>query len=157
MGSGKTIIAEQLAKKMNINMVEMDWVILQSAGFRDMDELFSKSGEITLREWEINVARDWRDLDNAVIATGGGVVMNKISIDYLKENGGKVIFLDTPFDLLAKRIEKDSVPRPLFKNLDEAKSLYEFRLPLYKKYADIVIETDKKSIEEIVESIVKHI
>ncbi len=153
MGSGKTTIAQELARALHINMIEMDWMVLQSAGCKDMGELFNKEGEILLREWEICLAKEWRDLDDVVISAGGGVVMNKIIIDYLKEKGGKVIFLDAPFDVLHARIQQDKIERPLFKNREEAETLYAFRLPLYKRYADYQVMTDKKSIVDIVKEI----
>ncbi len=149
MGSGKTTIGQALAKALTFNMIEMDW-ILQSHGCQNMSELFEKGGELLLRESEIEIAKDWRDIQNTVISTGGGVVLNKIIIDYLKDNNGKIIFLNTSFETLQKRIEQDKTPRPLFQNIEEARQLYDFRLPLYKRYADIEVLTDNKSIVDIV-------
>ncbi len=150
MGSGKTTIGQALAKALTFNMIEMDWMILQSQGCQNMAELFEKGGELLLRESEIEIAKDWRDIQNTVISTGGGVVLNKIIIDYLKDNNGKIIFLNTSFETLQKRIEQDPTPRPLFQNIEEARQLYDFRLPLYKRYADIEVLTDNKSIVDIV-------
>lgn len=150
MGSGKTTIGQALAKALTFNMIEMDWMILQSQGCQNMAELFEKGGELLLRESEIEIAKDWRDIQNTVISTGGGVVLNKIIIDYLKDNNGKIIFLNTSFETLQKRIEQDPTPRPLFQNIEEARQLYDFRLPLYKRYADSEVLTDNKSIVDIV-------
>lgn len=153
MGSGKTSVSQQLAKKLGLNCMEMDWFALQQNGCADMAALFEKGGEILLRETEIELARDWRDARDVVISTGGGVVMNKIITDYLKENDGRVIFLHVPFETIRERIKIDTTPRPLFEDADAARDLYNFRLPLYKRYADIVVETEDKSIDEIVEII----
>lgn len=153
MGSGKTTIGQSLAKELNFNMIEMDWMILQSHGCENMSQLFEKGGELLLRESEIEMAKEWRALENTVISTGGGVVLNKIIIDYLKENNGKIIFLNTSFDILKKRIDQDPTPRPLFQNVEEAHDLFNFRLPLYKRYADIEVITDDKSAQDIVREI----
>ncbi len=150
MGSGKTTVSQQLARDLNLNMIEMDWVILQSNGYKDMDVLFKEAGEIKLREWEIELAKEWRDQEDAVISAGGGAVMNKIVIDYLKEKNGKVIFLETSFQSILERIVTDPVPRPLFKDINYAKDLYDFRYPLYKRYADLTVQTDEKTVEQVV-------
>ncbi|CAN5173727.1 shikimate kinase [soil metagenome] len=153
MGSGKTSVAEHLARVLNLNMIEMDWLVLHSVGCKDMAELFAKGGELLLREWEIKLAEELRETDNVVISAGGGVVMNKIILDYLKEKSGKIIFLHSEFETIKERIEKDKTPRPLFQNIEEAKELYEFRLPLYKRYADYEIMTDGKTVIDIVNEI----
>lgn len=150
MGTGKTTIAQQLARDMNLSMIEMDWVVLQSTGYKDMNELFTSAGELLLREWEIKLAKEWRDSDDVIVSAGGGAVMNKIVIDYLKEQNAKVIFLNTSFQAILDRVIKDSVPRPLFKDINAAKDLYDFRLPLYKKYADLEVATDGKTVEQVV-------
>lgn len=157
MGSGKTTIGQSLAKELNFNMIEMDWMILQSHACENMSQLFEKGGELLLRESEIEIAKEWRDITDTVISTGGGVVLNKIIIDYLKENNGKIIFLNTSFDIVKKRIEADLTPRPLFQNAEEAKGLYDFRLPLYKRYADIEVLTDDISVPDIVREIKEHL
>ena len=149
MGSGKSTIAQQLARDLNLSMIEMDWVVLQSTGYKDMNELFQTAGELTLREWEIKLAREWRDTQDVVISAGGGSVMNKIVIDYLKDQGGKVIHLQTSFQTILDRMVKDSTPRPLFKDINMAKDLYDFRLPMYKRYADYEVTTNSKTVEQV--------
>ena len=82
--------------------------------------------------------------------------MNKIIIDYLKSGNAKIVYLHASFDVLKKRLDP-KIPRPLFKNIDAAKKMYDLRLPLYKTYADIIIQTDNKSPDEIAEEIIKQI
>ncbi len=153
MGSGKSTIAHELGTQLGKEVIEMDSVVLKRTESKDMAEVFDKGGEILLREWEIKLAQEWRNAVDVIISTGGGVVMNKIILDYLKENNGTVIFLHSSFDTIQHRIQKDITPRPLFKHLNEAKQLYEFRLPLYKQYADHEVSCDNKSVEEIVSEI----
>ncbi len=154
MGSGKTSVGHKLAKLLDFEFMEMDTIVLERAKFRNMKELFSAKGEIHLREWEIAVAKEWQEKGKTVISTGGGVVMNKIITDYLKEGNGTVIYLHAPFTVLAERVVKDKTPRPLFENAQEAYRLYRFRLPMYKKYADMTIRTKGKNSERIAEEIV---
>ena len=154
MGSGKTSVGHELSTLLNFEFIEMDRIVLERAHYHDMKELFAKKGEIHLREWEISLAKEWQKKDNAIISTGGGVVMNKIITDYLKEQNGTVIYLHAPFAILNARVVKDNTPRPLFENGQEAYMLYRLRLPLYKKYADMTIRTKGKNSERIAQEIV---
>ncbi len=153
MGSGKSSVAKKLAPLLNLPILEMDELVLQTTHTKNMQEVFAKGGEFLLRETEIAIAKRYASSDNLIISTGGGVVLNKIVLDYLKMNKGKIFFLNTAFQTIARRLAHDVV-RPLFKNRQEAEALYYFRQPLYVKYADQVIEGDKKSVEEIAQEIV---
>ena len=149
MGSGKSCVAQFIAENLNLPLIEMDKEIEKKAG-KSIKEIFAELSETAFRHMEIDLAQELKAEKHAIISTGGGVVMNKIILDYLKEHDGKVIFLDTSFEMLSKRLEHDS-SRPLFQDKDKekAKELYNFRMPLYQKYADIHIKTDKKTIEDI--------
>jgi len=149
MGSGKTAVGQQLGKRLNLDVIEMDAIVLERNKLKDMDELFKIGGELLLREWEIKLAKEWRDLENAIISTGGGVVMNKIILDYLCQPFGSVIFLDVPFEVIKKRVFSDQIARPLFKNVKQAFELFSHRLPLYKRYADITIKSHGKDPDVI--------
>ena len=152
MGSGKSSVAKKLGDLLNLPTLEMDDLVFEKTKTKDMHEVFAKGGELLLRETEIAIAQEYASTDNSIISTGGGVVLNKIIIDYLKKPDGKVIFLNAAFQTLATRLAND-VQRPLFKNKAEAELLYHFRQPLYLKYADHVVEVDKKSVEEIAQEI----
>ncbi len=151
MGSGKSTIAKKLSEKLNLKLIEMDKMIEKKAG-KTIKGIFAQEGEIAFRQMEIDFAKEYKNADNVVISAGGGVVMNKIILDYFKENNGKVIFLNTCFDEIVKRIGHDS-SRPLFQDIQKAKELFDFRQNLYKNYADITIETDQKEIFQLIKEI----
>lgn len=155
MGAGKTSVAKKLGHLLNLPILEMDELALQKTNTKNMHELFAKGGEILLRETEIALAQEYVSTDNHIISTGAGVVLNKIVLDYLKKRNGKIFFLNASFQTIADRLTEDT-SRPLFKNIIEAESLYYFRQPLYLKYADQVIEIDKKSVEEIAQEIAEN-
>jgi shikimate kinase len=155
MCSGKTTVAPLLAKKLLKEVVEIDDLVRKTAK-KTTEEIFSQYGEVGYREFEIAVAKSLRNKNNVIISTGGGSVMNKIIIDYLKNTDNKIVFLDTPFELLKKRLDP-KIPRPLFNDLNVAKKLYELRLPLYNAYADIKIQTQNKTPKKITEEIIKKI
>lgn len=154
MGAGKSTVAKKLGEHLQLPILEMDELVLQKTETKNMHELFAKGGELLLRETEIAIAKNLAKYDKSVISTGAGVVMNKIILDYLKPDG-KIIFLNASFETIATRLADDEI-RPLFKNRNDAESLYYFRLPLYLKYADQIVEVDKKSVEEITEEIMIH-
>lgn len=147
MGAGKTTIAKMLARKLSHEIIDMDKMIVKKSERQSIEEIFEKDGEITFREMEIALAKELQNKTSVIISAGGGVIMNKIIMDYLKHNG-KVIFLKNSFETSKKRINDNK--RPLFKELEKAQALYQLRLPLYEYYADIIIETDEKNLNEII-------
>jgi len=152
MGAGKSSVGEKLAEKLGMYFIEMDDLILELSARKTINEIFQKEGELSFRQMEVTISEDLDLTDNAVIATGGGIVLNKINLDFLKKNG-IVVFLDTSFEIIEKRLSNDNT-RPLFKDKNNTINLYELRLPLYKYYADILVKTDNKSIEEVVNEII---
>jgi shikimate kinase len=155
MGAGKTSIATLLAGRLSFGIIDMDQCIIKESGRISDTEIFDKDGEEVFRTLETKIAEGLKDADNVVISTGGGIISNKTNIDSLKNNA-VIIFLKNTFETSKKRLYKNNLP-PLFRNKKNAKKLYIERLPLYLKYADIVIETDKKSKEEIVKEIIKKV
>lgn len=152
MGSGKSTVARYLSARLGLSSIEMDELVYQKTATHNMHDLFAKGGELLLRETEIAVAKEIASKERLVISTGGGVVLNKIILDYFKQGGAKVIFLKTSFEEIVRRLEGD-YPRPLFNQLESAKKLYDLRQPLYLGYADLVIETDSKTAKEVADGL----
>ncbi|MEI8329585.1 MAG: shikimate kinase [Chlamydiia bacterium] len=148
MGSGKSVIGRRLSELLGYCCVDMDELVYAKTDTQDMYEVFAKGGEILLRETEIAIAKEYAGQENLIISTGGGVVLNKIILDYFRAAGAVVIFLDPPFALIAERLQKEDT-RPLFQDETSIKKLYDFRHPLYTSYADHIIDLDCLSIEEI--------
>lgn len=154
MGSGKSSVAKKLGPLLEWQILEMDDLVFQKTNTENMHEVFAKGGELLLRETEITVAQEYASTENIVISTGAGVVLNKIILDYFKKTEGKIVFLNATFQTIVARLSDDA-SRPLFKDSIKAEQLYYFRQPLYLKYADQIINVDKKSLEEIVQEIAK--
>lgn len=155
MGAGKTTLAKILSKELEFKQVDMDKLIVEKSGRTSDREIFEKDGELAFREFEILVANELKDEQNLIISTGGGIVMNKVNIDYLKKNG-IVVFLKNSFETSKHRVKKNNPP-PLFKDQKTAQELYDLRLPLYTYYADITIETDNKPLHEVANEIISKI
>lgn len=153
MGSGKTTIAKALSNKLSLSYIETDSLVLKKSQRKSINEIFAKNGEPAFRMLEIETSKNLSSKNDCVISTGGGMIMNKVNIDYLRING-KVLYLETSFEEIKKRL-KGATDRPLFKDIAKAQKLYNFRTKLYKEYADFVIKTDNKTVDAICGEIIQ--
>lgn len=155
MGSGKSTVAGLLSKKLEKDLVETDTMVVARSGRDSVKDIFAMDGEIRFRELELRSAHDLSNRNGIVISTGGGMVINKLCMDYLKQNG-VVVYLETQFDVIEKRLKGDDT-RPLFSDVDKARKLFQFRTHLYEEYADIRVKTDRRTVAEITNIILKKI
>lgn len=153
MGAGKSTIAKELTKHLQLEEIDMDALIVAQSGRSSDTEIFAKDGEVVFRELEIQVAKDLQKRDNGIIATGGGVVMNTLTMHYLKTEGTTVIYLKHAFATAEKRLQGNRIP-PLFRDREKARALYKLREPLYAYYADMTIETDHKRPDMVTDEII---
>jgi shikimate kinase len=155
MGTGKTAVGRVLAARLGKEFIELDAVIEKKAG-KTIPEIFQQDGEIAFRELEIEAAKEAAEKKNAVIACGGGLVLNKINIDRLRE-GCTIICLTASLGVILKRTSDDRNGRPLLAVTDriaQIKELLRFRQPFYDRAADIKINTSKLNTDSVVELIV---
>jgi shikimate kinase len=155
MGAGKTAVAKILAGKLSKKLVELDSLIELKAG-KSIPDIFQQDGEIAFRELEIETTRKVAEGNNQVIACGGGIVLNKINIDRLKERA-VVVYLTASPDAILQRIGADDTARPLLAKGDKAltiRQMLEFRQPFYERAADIKIDTSGLDITAAAETII---
>ena len=155
MGTGKTVVGKVLAEKLNKEFVELDSLIEQKAR-KSIPDIFQQDGEIAFRELEIEVTKEVAKGKNLIIACGGGVVLNKINIDRLR-NESRIVYLTASPRIILKRILNDGEERPLLKTPNKALEIQEllrFRKPFYERAADIKINTSKLDIDSVVEQII---
>ncbi len=155
MGAGKTAVGEALAQRLNRPLIEVDAVIEQMSG-KSIPAIFHDDGEIRFRELEIEAVRKAAAGEKLVIACGGGVVLNTINIDRLKNNG-IVINLTASPEIILKRTSGDKNARPLLAVPQPAariKELLKFRKPFYDRAADFTVSTSKLAIDAVVEKII---
>jgi shikimate kinase len=158
MGTGKTAVGKALAEKLAREFIELDPLIEQMAG-KTIPEIFKDDGEIAFRELEIAVCKEAASRKNAVIACGGGIVLNKINIDRLRE-GAVIVYLTASPDTILERTLNDDEERPLLKVTDPArtvKELMEFRRPFYERAAEITIDTSQMDIESVASKIINRL
>lgn len=155
MGTGKTVVGEVLAKELNMSFLEMDSFISAKAG-RPIPEIFERDGEIGFRELEIEVAKRVARERRSVIACGGGVVLNWINIERLRESSVIVLLTASPTETL-KRVSKEVGQRPLLEGQDaltRIRELLKLRQPFYTRAADITVRTSKHSVASVAKTII---
>jgi shikimate kinase len=157
MGTGKTSVGQELAKKLGWQFIEVDALIEHLAG-KSIPDMFASDGEITFREWEIEAIKQVARGKHQVIACGGGAVLNTINIARLKESSVMVLLTASP-DTVLKRTSADRDTRPVLMGAQDPaariKELLKFRKPYYERSADIVINTSKLSLTEVADSIIE--
>ncbi len=154
MGVGKTAVGRTLAKKLNKRFVELDSLIEQKVG-KSIPDIFQQDGEIAFRELEIEVTKEVATAKNLVIACGGGIVLNKINIDRLRQEA-IIVYLTASLQVILKRTSGDGVRRPLLEVANPAltiRELLKFRKPCYERASDTKIDTSKLDINSVVAQI----
>jgi len=157
MATGKTTVGEILSKKLNKRFIETDKIIEQKAG-KEIPKIFSEDGEIKFRELEMAVCKELSECRNVIISTGGGVVLNKLNIDYLKQNGYIVLIESTAEDIYKRILIDGKEKRPLLNKpdpFDEIKKLLSYRKPFYNAAAEFRVTTYNKVPEQIADEIIE--
>ncbi len=155
MGAGKTAVGRLLAEKLNKTLIELDSLIEHKAG-KSIADIFQEDGEMAFRRLEIEVTKEVAGNKNQVIACGGGIVLNKINIDRLKDEAVVVYLMASP-EIIQERVSIDEGIRPLLKESNKAltiRELLEFRQPFYERAADIKIDTSELDIEAVAQQII---
>ncbi len=158
MGTGKTAVGRILAKKLKLEFIETDSVIENKTG-QTIPQIFTDQGEMGFRELEIQAVKEIAYKQHAVIACGGGLVLNWINIDRLRQNAVVVNLTASPLVTL-KRITRQVGQRPLLDVTDPIttiRDMIKFRKPFYERASDININTSKLTPEAVAEEIVRRI
>ena len=154
MGCGKTTVGRRLARKFNQDFYDTDHEIINKTGV-SIDHIFDIEGEEGFRQRESEVLESLCDMNNIVLATGGGVVLLPQNREVLK-SAGLVVYLSSSIEQLIKRTAK-SKTRPLLENSsDRQKTITEIvnaRDKYYREVATIVIDTTGKKLNEVIDII----
>lgn len=148
-GSGKSVIGEIIAKKLEMTLIDTDTYIEKITG-KNITEIF-KNGEILFRNLEAKAVEEVSRKAFAVVSTGGGVVSRYENIKNLKKNG-VIIYINRPIENITKDIAVETRPL-LAKDPYQIYRLFEERGPLYKKYCDYEI-MNISNIDDIVSNII---
>ena len=151
-GCGKSTVGVILAKTLGIGFVDTDLIIQQREN-RLLQNIIDIDGIDYFLNSESEAVKSL-NCDNCVVATGGSVVYREDAILHLKKNG-KIVFLDVALDEIKKRLNNISTRGIAAQKNDTIDDIYNERIDLYNKYADIIIKTDGESVEKTVEKICK--
>lgn len=157
MGTGKSSVSEKLSEILKMKKIDTDQCIEVKEN-KTIDNIFSDYGEDYFRQCEKDILIDLHIEKNAIISCGGGIVLKDENIELMKKMGRVVLLTATP-KTIYERV-KHSTNRPILnKNMNEEyiTNLIEKRKNQYLKAADIIINTDSRSINEICEDIINNI
>ena len=152
MGSGKTMIAKALAKKLRVPLLSTDGLVEKKAR-RKIKDMVAQKGWEYFRALEHGIIAQVSKKKGVIIDCGGGVVLDPKNMALLKKNG-IIFYLEAPPEVLHERLKNDP-HRPLLQVADplaELSRIYTERLPLYSQ-ADYIINASDASIAGPVEQI----
>ena len=150
MGAGKTTIGKRLAKALKRTFVDCDHELERRTG-ATISLIFDIEGEAGFRQREKRLLDELTNLDDVVLATGGGAVLDAENRQHLSTRG-YAVYLHAPLEDLLARTHNDT-HRPLLNTTDRAQRLREImatREPLYVDVAALQIDTSKHGLGEIV-------
>ena len=153
-GSGKSTVGVVLAKKLGYQFIDSDLVI-QERCRKLLHQLIEERGEagFVMLENEVNASIL---ADSAVIATGGSAVYGEEAMAHFRQIG-KIVYVELAFEELEKRLGDLHERGVVLKEGMTLKELYEERIPLYEKYADIVVPCTGRDIRNVMDEIVERI
>jgi len=155
MGAGKTTIGRQLARLLKRDFIDSDREVELRTGV-GIPLIFELEGEAGFRTRESGVIDELTQIQNIVLATGGGAILDPENRRHLAERG-TVIYLETSAEQTLARTGRDR-NRPLLQTGDPKRRLEELlavRDPLYREIADIVVPTDGRSARDVVNQIMR--
>lgn len=123
MGSGKSHTGRRLASLLEMQFIDLDYWI-ENQQNRTIPAIFETEGETAFREIERNALHHMTQFENAVIACGGGTPCFFDNMNWMNQQG-LTIYLDTPIEVLVKRLKPERAHRPLLKDLNDSE-LYQF-------------------------------
>lgn len=153
MGAGKSTIGKQLARELGKDFRDSDSEIEKRTGV-SIDVIFDIEGEQGFRRRETGMLKELVGERDIVLATGGGAVLAPENRQLLRDNG-LIIYLRATAEHLAGRVRMDR-RRPLLQSGDKLAKIRELltqREPVYQQLADMVIETNNRSIPRVVRQI----
>jgi len=154
--SGKSTISKILNEKLNIPVVDVD-KLLEYRFKSSLQEFIDMYGEKKFLEEEDKILIEIEYPEDCIISTGGSVIYAEEAMNYLQSQGVKFYYLAASLDILENRLSQQRNMRGIVMNgCTSWHDLLIDRDKLYRRYADYIIETDSKDLEEITNEIIKN-
>ena len=152
-GVGKSTVGVILAKVLGYQFIDADLVI-QKRENRLLHEIISEEGlEGFLKAEENANVYIAQNEEKSIVATGGSVVYCEKAMQELKKTG-RVIYLELEYHQLKKRLRNLKGRGVVLKDRQDLRGLYEERIPLYEKYADLTVNEKNLDVEQTLQKIV---
>lgn len=149
-GSGKSTVGKILAHKLHRPLLDIDQMVEAATG-KSINEIFEEQGEAAFREKETEQITLAAQTTETVIVCGGGAVLSSKNMLIL-EDAGVMIYIDTPIEHIVART--DFSDRPLLrKQPEQLYDMLQVRDPLYRKYAQYVVD-NSGTVEETADGII---
>lgn len=153
MGCGKSKVARELARRLDVPMIDLDDLITEREG-RTPAGLITEAGEPAFRAVETNTLHQLLQMSAAgVIALGGGAWIESANRDLIGRYGCLSVWLDTPFVVCWERISVSTDERPLGKTIEEAEARYNLRRPIYSLARIHISVSGSDSLDQLVSRI----
>lgn len=155
--TGKSTVGRRLAERLQVSLYDTDELIKRQTG-ETIAEIVEKGGWEAFRKEEKEIIRGLSTIKGSVIATGGGVVMDKENRNILKKIG-TIVWLTADIRTTIERMRKDensNEQRPSLSDNNlykETSDILEMRIPVYRQLADLTVDTSEKDIDEIMDDI----
>lgn len=154
MGAGKSTISDYLSTMFDMKLVEMDQEIAEREEM-SIPDIFATYGEEHFRNLETKLLRELQSSTNCIISCGGGAALREENVVEMKKNGRVVLLTASP-ETIYERV-KDSDDRPVLNgnnNVDFIADMMEKRREKYEAAADVVVQTDNKTILQVCEELI---
>ncbi len=153
MGAGKSTVAELLATAYGVTARDTDADVEAAAG-RTISDIFVDSGEAHFRDLERAAVAEALASHDGVLALGGGAVLDPSTRELLADH--RVVFLRVGLSEAVKRVGLGTSRPLLLGNVrSRIKALLDERTPIYESVADLVVDTDQRSPEDVADEIRK--
>lgn len=151
-GCGKSTVAQVFAREKGCRVYDTDAQITAAHG--EISKIFEKFGEQYFRDLETQILKNVCAENDCIISVGGGCILRQENVSVMKSDGNKVVYLKTQLSTLEKRLKNDNT-RPLLKGntAERLKKLFSERAHIYESVADVTIDTDELTAEEVFEKI----
>ncbi len=151
-GVGKSTLGVVLAKILGYQFLDSD-LLIQQQEERRLSRIIEEEGIEGFKKIENRVNASI-EVQDTVIATGGSVVYCEEAMQHLK-SVGKVVYLKLSYKSIKKRLGNLKGRGVVLKEGQTLLDLYEERIPLYEKYADIVVNEEGRSLEEGIQAVLE--
>lgn len=149
MGAGKTTLARRVARNLGLIAIDADTYFAHDVGM-SVGAFLQDFGEPAFRTQETIVLKELLSREPAFISCGGGVIETPENRDLLRDEF--VVYLRVSADEAKARIRNYS-NRPLFGDIEQARALEQRRAPLYEEVADITLETGKRPVVALADTL----